>query len=229
MAVMQEQARDNTKTRIMNTAEELFAVHGFQRTTIKHLADEANVNLAAVNYHFGSKMGLIKALLESRLGPTIARQVQQLSEVQKQAQSEGRPPEIREAVEAFIEPVFEKSRSLPDRNRFMALEGRAMWEANAKIRNIFTGLFVQSFTIFYNTMSLALPEMPKEDLLWRLHYGVGALSHCMRMCSIRLSAQGSPTYKAEITQVVDSLVDFIATGVAGDNLRKKDLEKTMTS
>jgi AcrR family transcriptional regulator len=213
MAIMQEPARDNTKTRIMNTAEKLFAVHGFQRTTIKHLADEAQVNLAAVNYHFGSKMGLIEALIRTRLGPTIARQIKLLNYVRQRAEEKSRPPRVREVVKAFIEPVFEKSRSMPDKNRFMALEGRALWEPNTKIRNVFISLFVQSFSVFQETMSQALPDVPKEDLLWRLHFATGAMSHCMRMCSLRHSAQQSPSYEKDMDLIVTSLVDFIAAGV----------------
>ena len=59
----------DTKLTILDTAERLFADHGFGATSLRNIISEAEVNLAAVHYHFGSKEALIKAVLERRIIP----------------------------------------------------------------------------------------------------------------------------------------------------------------
>ena len=54
----------NTKDRILNSAEVLFAEHGFNETSLRIITSVADVNLAAVNYHFGSKKILIQAVID---------------------------------------------------------------------------------------------------------------------------------------------------------------------
>ncbi len=62
-------SQTDTKTRIMDAAEQLFARDGFHSTSLRGLTELANVNLAAVNYHFGSKEGLLQAVFARRLLP----------------------------------------------------------------------------------------------------------------------------------------------------------------
>ena len=57
----------NTKDRILDVAETLFADNGFAATSLRDITREAGVNIAAVNYHFGSKDGLLGAVLERRI------------------------------------------------------------------------------------------------------------------------------------------------------------------
>ena len=61
-----------TRTRILDAAEELFMQHGFEGTSMRQLTAKADVNLAAVNYHFGSKKALIQAVFSRFLGPFCA-------------------------------------------------------------------------------------------------------------------------------------------------------------
>src|SRR6187431_254467 len=64
-----DQTSADTKTRILDAAEELFMDHGFEATSLRSLTASASVNLAAVNYHFGSKEELFQAVLTRRLDP----------------------------------------------------------------------------------------------------------------------------------------------------------------
>ena len=61
---------EETKARLIECAGRLIADQGFDRTTSKDICRLAGTNLAAVNYHFGSREGLYKAvLLERKLRP----------------------------------------------------------------------------------------------------------------------------------------------------------------
>ena len=95
----------DTKQRILDTAEHLFAREGYHSTSLRAITGQANVNLAAVNYHFGSKEALIEAVIERRIVPLNKIRKQNLEAVQEAARHEGRRPLVKEALRAFIEPT----------------------------------------------------------------------------------------------------------------------------
>ena len=57
----------STKERILGAAEELFAQHGFAGTSLRQVTSRADVNIAAVNYHFGSKENLVNEVFRRRM------------------------------------------------------------------------------------------------------------------------------------------------------------------
>src|SRR5947207_2372152 len=87
-----------TRTRILDAAEELFMQHGFEATSMRVLTAKAGVNLAAVNYHFGSKHALIEAVFRRRLDPMNAARIAALAELE----SGGRPAEAGAIIPAFL-------------------------------------------------------------------------------------------------------------------------------
>src|SRR3954469_6513752 len=89
-----------TRTRILNAAEELFMQHGFEGTSMRLLTSSAGVNLAAVNYHFGSKDALIEAVFRRRLDPMNAARIAALEALQ--AGSGGRPLSPGHVIRAFV-------------------------------------------------------------------------------------------------------------------------------
>src|SRR5512134_3507154 len=82
-----------TRTRILDAAEELFMLHGFEGTSMRHLTSRAGVNLAAVNYHFGSKHALIEAVFRRRLDPMNAARIAELDRLEKSAAAGAPAPE----------------------------------------------------------------------------------------------------------------------------------------
>src|ERR1700752_5110069 len=74
-----------TKGRILDAAEALFIEHGFEATSLRAITASARVNLAAVNYHFGSKEELFQAVLTRRLDPMNQERVDLLTELEQGA------------------------------------------------------------------------------------------------------------------------------------------------
>src|SRR5579864_4688441 len=94
-----------TKNRILNAAERLFAHDGFEATSLRAITTEANVNLAAVNYHFQSKDALVRAVIGRRMGPVNEKRIAMLDACEAGA-GDG-PLPLEPLLEAFLRPVLE--------------------------------------------------------------------------------------------------------------------------
>src|SRR5215472_3794191 len=95
----------NTKTKILNTAERLFAHHGVEATSLRAITAEAGVNLAAVNYHFQSKEALLHAVIARRLDPINQRRLAMLDACEGAAGDGPLPP--AQVLDALLRPVLE--------------------------------------------------------------------------------------------------------------------------
>ena len=91
----------NTKDRILGAAEELFAQHGFSGTSLRQVTSRADVNIAAVNYHFGSKENLVNEVFRRRMDEMSERRISEL----RLAQAE-HPGELEPILAAFIQPAL---------------------------------------------------------------------------------------------------------------------------
>ena len=98
MSIRNLKPQHETRTRILDAAEELFMQHGFEGTSMRQLTSRAGVNLAAVNYHFGSKDALIEAVFRRRLDPMNAARIAALDELEK----EGRAAAPEAIIRAFV-------------------------------------------------------------------------------------------------------------------------------
>src|SRR5258706_15425661 len=75
----------DTKTRILDAAEQLFMEHGFEATSLRQLTSASGGNLAAVNYHLGSKEELFQAVLTRRLDPMNQEGIEPLERIARDA------------------------------------------------------------------------------------------------------------------------------------------------
>lgn len=211
-----------TKDRIMDAAERLFADNGFRGTSIKRLAREAKVNQAAVNYHFGSKAALIEKVIERRMRPVNQQCMQLIASVQKAAARKGCRPLTKDVLRAFIEPAFSCNPPMPDKWYFLALTSRAYSDPDATIRKIFTDQLKPPLTLLFQAMKKALPSLPEDVLLQRLHFAVGAITHCMRWCSVNLPDPGLLPPVGDLGTTKDFLLDFVTDGVCSPYPRDKE-------
>ncbi len=171
--------QQDTKDRILDVAERLFASKGFHNVSLRTITGEAGVNLASVNYYFGSKDALLEAIFERRILPINKIRKEELEKVRERARKEGRPPDVEETLRAFIEPVMkfrEMDRCADD---FIRLVGRAAIETDEKVKEIFLKMVKPIFALCFETLCEALPDIPREIVFWRLQFVIGAMSHVM--------------------------------------------------
>src|ERR1700761_7290073 len=96
-------APPDTRTRILDAAERLFADRGYRGTSIRAVTDLAGANLAAVGYHFGSKAELLAAVARRVIEPITAAQTAGLDRLLARTPD----PSVTELVEAFAGPMFD--------------------------------------------------------------------------------------------------------------------------
>ena len=113
-------AQFSTKDKILGAAEELFATHGFAGTSLRQVTSRADVNIAAVNYHFGSKENLVNEVFRRRMDQMSAQRLVQL----ERALTE-QPGEIEPIIAAFVEPALDMAG---------ARRGRAVWSTRISRR-----------------------------------------------------------------------------------------------
>lgn len=167
----------STKDRILDVAEELFAEQGFSATSLRHITSRAKVNLAAVNYHFGSKDALVEAVFARRLIPMNQDRLGRLHTLQ-QRHSNAAP--LGDLIEAFIAPALELSRDATQGGaRFIKLLGRSYTEPAERLQAQVREMYSEVIDRFKPAFARALPELPGDELYWRLHFLVGVLAYCM--------------------------------------------------
>lgn len=161
-----------TRERILDAAEQLFAEHGFEGTSIRAVTKEAGANLAAVGYHFGSKAALLEAVAERVMGPVLAGQLGRLNDLEK----EGREPGVEELVEAFIAPYFDQlPRKSEVRGRTVSrLVGRILGDPAEEIRKVAVegGEVRDRYLLAFGK---ALPTVTQEELWWRMRSMIGVV------------------------------------------------------
>jgi len=134
-----------------------------------------------VNYHFGSKEELLRAVIERRLVPLNKTRTKRLQAVMGEARQKNRRPEAREVLKAFIEPTFSFKNSGPGAGEFIALIGRSFSEPDGTVRAIFMQLINPLFMLLSESLAEAVPELPRKVFLCRLHFIIGAMVHTLHM------------------------------------------------
>jgi len=201
-----------TRTRILDAAEELFMQHGFEGTSMRLLTARAGVNLAAVNYHFGSKHALIEALFRRRLDPMNAARLAALDKLE----AEARPAEPERIIRAF---VGESLRMIEDAKgggrTFIRLLGRTYTEPAKPVRALIGQLYAPVMARFKSAFERALPHMPREEVVWRMHFMFGTLSYTLAATdAVQLIAGFKPEDRHDARLLEDRLTAFLAAGLA---------------
>jgi AcrR family transcriptional regulator len=212
--------KHDTKTRILDAAEILFAENGFRETSIHRLARKARVNQAAVNYHFGSKDALVEKVIERRLSMISQRRMEKLKQIQAAARQEGCRPDVQALLRAYIEPALTLMEKTSGERYFLLIVGRALAEPDEAIRNIFIRQFEPSFLLLAELMQIALPDLPESILRWRLHFAIGSLAHVMRLCGSQWPVADLAPQAHDTETVVKLLLTFLAEGMAAQETRE---------
>jgi AcrR family transcriptional regulator len=204
-----EEAQAATKAAVFNAAERLFALHGFQNVSVRDITAEAGVNLASVNYHFGSKDALLFEIFRRRTAELNRERARLLHEAN--ARHDGKPP-VRAILEAYFAPPLRWS--APENERRISLQFiiRARSEGTEEMREVLRN-DVSHLARFADALMAARPDLPKEDVYWRLHFALGML-HNNRFAEFdRLHhLSGGLTREGDVEGLLRRMLDFAEAG-----------------
>ena len=204
----------DTKQKMLNAAEALFAREGYRATSLRKITGDACVNLAAVNYHFGSKEALLEAVLNRRLVPLNLTRIEALNEVIEDAKKDGLRPELTKVMRAFIEPTLRFRDAGPGARNTILLVGRALVETDDTVRNKIMLLFTPFIKLFIESVGRSVPELSNEELVWRCHFVFGSVSHTMRICGLdSLPEPLKLSGEEETDPLIEMLISFVTAGV----------------
>src|SRR5204863_6570251 len=203
----------DTKTRILDAAEQLFMEHGFEATSLRSLTSAAGVNLAAVNYHFGSKEELFQAVLTRRLDPMNQERIDLLTKLEREAG--GKPLSCEKVLFAMLIPALKLAR---DERRggknFLRLLGRAYADPAPFIRHFLSQQYAGMIGRYKEAFLRALPQLSRQELTWRLHFVMGALSYTLAGTdALKLFSQVSPTERDNDELLIQRLAPFLVAGL----------------
>lgn len=204
----------STKTKILDAADVLFAEHGFNGTSLREITGQANVNLAAVNYHFGSKKELIKCVM-SRYMDFLSPQLE--SALSFICQSEDKPS-LHDVFSTFVEPLLSLNEFKENgTSTFLQLLGRGYTDSQGFLRWFLTSQYPEVFTTFTKAVKKAYPELSTEDMFWRLHFTMGTIVFTMASSEALIDiAQNDFNHQLDIADVIERVIPYVAAGVGAE-------------
>ena len=201
-----------TKQRLIEAAEALFADEGFDRVSVRDITTKAAANVAAVNYHFGSREGLVAVVMARYINPVSEERLARLEALERRAA--GKPVAVEEILDAFIRPfATQVRRSELSEKLFFKLMGRMFGQQGSELPPEVEKLIMSKVGRFHKAFSRPLPGLSSEEIWWRMHLMSGSMIHTMAHSETvqRLSGgdSGSPT----VEQTLSRFIRFAAAGM----------------
>ncbi len=210
---MNDQAIDrsapDTQEKILDAAECLFVEHGYAATSLRAIATMAGVNLAATNYHFGSKKGLFASVFHRRIQPVNEQRLLLL----KQLKESERPLTVRALLECFFAPLAE---TVNRNNQVPALIGRIYAEPESLTKPILEQEFGETAARYQLAIAEVFPDMPADELTWRFHFMIGSMIHLLRF-NVPLGAEST---RFTLISGIDRMIDYAEAGLTQSNERQ---------
>jgi AcrR family transcriptional regulator len=163
------------RERILEAAEQVFGDAGFAGASLRAIVRRARVNLATVYYYFGSKNGLMEAVLKRRFGPLRQQQLDLLRDMERKAR--GRPVPIESILKAMLIPPLTLAMGGPEGLGAVArLVGRIVTEPNEQTQAVIRSSNAEVREAFLKAFQESLPGVSLAQLQWRLEFVRGALA-----------------------------------------------------
>jgi AcrR family transcriptional regulator len=208
---MPKQTEQDRQTRILDAAESAMAEMGFAGASLRHIVLEAQVNLATVYYYFGSKRGLMEAVLKRRFGPLRQEHLALLRQFEQA--SKGQPLSVEKILEAMLLPPLRMAATAPAKHQAVTrLFGRIVAEPNPQTQEMLRSQRAEVRAAFLKALQHSLPRASLPDLLWRVEFVWGALSFILcnpRKIEVETHGACDP---ADTDNVLAGMIHFFSPG-----------------
>jgi len=205
---------DDTPARIIAAAERLFTEGGEEATSIRAITRQAGVNVAAVHYHFGGRDGLLRAVLDRRIGPLNAQRLRLLDEAATRGE-----PAAEMLLTAFLRPDLELIAAMRGTGqvRFCRFMGRAYLQPGDAVAAFMDQQFQPVGARLFPLLERALPDVDPTELRIRMRL-VAAVVTALFATAPEPGEPG-PLGTNDIDEQLARLVAFLAPGLAAHTPR----------
>jgi AcrR family transcriptional regulator len=184
----------------------LFSERGYRNTSLRAIADAADVNLAAANYHFGSKAHLLEAAFERCIAPINDERMRRLRRIQKSSS----PPSVEALVRAFVDLEF----ALKDDDHLDQFLAHLFAEPKSVSVPLLEKMFAPTVQAYFAAIRVALPDVPAEELRWRFHFMIGSMIQLARFRHpLNLFKADESANEASLNVGINQLVRFVVAGL----------------
>lgn len=204
--------QSDTVKRILDAAEVLFAQKGFAETSLRAITGKAGVNLAAVNYHFGSKEALIQAVFERYLTPFCQALDAKLDEL-----VDGDDVPLERLLGMASRLALGSQGDEPRRAMiFFRLAGQAYSQPQDHLRAYLRDHYGEVFRRFLDLLRVAVPEIPPMEMFWRVHFSLGAVIFTLSgMESLQTISEKDFHETVTAARITEHLLPFVVGGLKG--------------
>ena len=201
-------AENQTREKLIVAAETLFAQHGYLGVSVRAIAAAAGVNWSLLGYYFRGKEGLLFEIYRRHCNALNAERFQLL----KAAKAEYRPPQLEKVIEAFVLPALSVAHTQNGGASFSRLRAVLATENSQLLDQLVAENFDSSSAEFIDALCECLPELPRDEVLWRFHFMLGTIYYSATgPHRIKAFSQGRCD-PANASENVKHLIPFLAAG-----------------
>lgn len=201
----------SAKQRLLEAAEALFAERGFDAVSVRDMTTAAKMNVAAVNYHFGSREGLLAAVIVRYVTPINEERLARLDAAERRWS--GKTVPLEELLEALLRPLISQvRRSEMSERLFCCLIGRMFSRREGfppAVEEQFKGVMER----FMRAFAKALPDTPQEEWVWKLHFIIGSLLHTLSQADLMERLTQGASGQPSLEQTFNRLMRFALAGL----------------
>lgn len=214
-----DHSQRDTKERLLDAAERLFAERGFEGTSMRAVTQAADASVSAANYHFGSKEALLQAALVRRLEPLNRRRLEALDALETAAGDE--PVAVETLLEAFLRPGYEAQRDAGDgRLPFRSIAARLYTDPHERVSSLKAELFGPVIARFIDALAGALPSRTRDELVLDFQFFIGLMVHVISGHT-RTEGEGEGPPSLPDEWVLQRMVSFAAAGLRAKSLTER--------
>jgi len=211
----------DTKTKILDVAEKLFAETGIHATSIRQIVKEAGVNVASLHYHFGSKDAVIHEIITRRLRPINEAKQKRLDKIEEE--SVGKPPDLEMVLRAFIEPHIQMQKVDGNKVKILMKLMVQIEDDAERLKVMQDPVFMNVFNRFTFVLQSILPHLTVSELSWRFKFMIFSMHAIM----VQHPIPQNSNFKVEKESTEDTInyvITFLKAGFLAPSSVKSDMK-----
>lgn len=212
--------RRDSKQRIIEAAETLFAEHGFDAVSIREITSHCGANVAAINYHFGGRDNLVTEIMLRYIRPINEERIARLETAR--INRHGKPIPLEEIIDAFVRPLITRIKKSDLSERlFHKLCARVFSQHSESLPENIEVHFQPVIERFTKSFAAALPDLDPQELVWRMHFMVGGMLHMMShqdlMARMTHGLSGNPSIETTLSRFIRFAAAGFREGTASES------------